>query len=102
MAPLSPLSLSALCSVVEKEGRQFSPAELRSLLALPPSSSLSPLEKRLETIERLLPRLSGEAAERLLFERRSLLRLRHGLPLSIELPLSFSSRDLLGSSSPSS
>ena len=55
---------------------------------------LSPLERRLATIERLLPRLSGEAEERLLRERRSLLRLLHGIPLSIELPLSVRSADL--------
>ena len=55
---------------------------------------LSPLERRLATIERLLPRLSGEAEERLLRERRSLLRLIHEVPLSVELPLSVRSADL--------
>ncbi len=63
------------------------------------ASDLSPsrrasLEKRLETIERLLPRLSGSSSEKLLLERRSLLRLLHGLPLLASLPLSFSSADL--------
>ena len=68
------------------------------------ASDLSPLrraslEKRLSSIERLLPRLSGSSAEKLLLERRSLLRLLHGLPLWAELPLSFSSADLPPSSS---
>ena len=63
-------------------------------------SELSPEARRLATIERLLPRLSdGEAIERLQRERRSLLRLIHGVPLSVELPLSVCSADL---SSPSS
>lgn len=67
---------------------------------LPSSSSPSPDRarplKRLETIERLLPRLfgDGEATERLLFERRSLLRQLHGIPQGIELPLSVCSADL--------
>lgn len=59
------------------------------------------LEQRLEAIERLLPRLSGEAEERLLIERRSLLRLLFDLPLCSSLPLSplsFSSADLSPSS----
>ena len=91
---LSPSAVSALCSVVESEGREFSPSELLSLLALPPSSELSSLDRRLATLERLLLRLSGEAAERLKRERRSLLRLRYGLPLALELPLSLCSADL--------
>ena len=58
-------------------------------------SELSPEEKRLATIERLLPRLSdGEARERLMRERRSLLRIVHRIPLSVELPLSVCSADL--------
>jgi hypothetical protein len=92
------MSTHELLASVESEGRQLSPSELEAVLALPPRSELSPQERRLETIERLLPRLSGEAAERLMRERRSLLRLRHSLPLALELPLSFSSSSL---SSPS-
>ena len=79
----------------------LSPSELEAVLSLPPRSELSPQERRLETIERLLPRLlgDGEAREHLLRERRSLLRLRHGLPLAIELPLSVCSADLFSSPS---
>lgn len=99
-SPLSPSELASLLASVESEGRQLSPSELEAVLALPPRSELSPQERRLETIGRLLPRLSdGEAIERLLRERRSLLRLRHSLPLAIELPLSVSPGSL--SSSPS-
>ena len=90
---LSPSELASLRSAVESEGRAFSPSELEAVLALPPRSELSPLERRLATIERLLPRLSGEAEERLLRERRSLLRLRHGVPLGAQLPLSVRSAD---------
>ena len=68
------------------------------LLFSPPMSDHSAIDRRLSTIERLLPRLSGEAAERLLIERRSLLRIRHGIPLGAALPLSVCSSDL--SSSP--
>ena len=93
-SPLSPSELASLLASVESEGRQFSPSELEAVLALPPRSELSPEERRLETIERLLPRLSGEAAERLLFERRSLLRLIHNVQLSVELPFSVCSADL--------
>ena len=96
---LSPSELASLLASVKSEGRQLSPSELEAVLSLPSPSELSPEERRLATIERLLPRLSGEAAERLLRERRSLLRLRHGVPLSVELPLSVCSADL---SSPSS
>lgn len=97
---LSPSELASLLASVESEGRQLSPSELEAVLALPPVRRLSPEERRLETIERLLPRLSGDGAaiERLLLERRSLLRRLHGLPLAIELPLSLCSADL---SSPS-
>lgn len=100
-SPLSPSELASLLASVESEGRQFSPSELEAVLSLPPRSELSPEERRLETIERLLPRLSGDGAaiERLLLERRSLLRLVHRVPLSVELPLSVRSADL--SSSPS-
>ena len=99
LSPLSPSELASLLASVESEGRQLSPSELEAVLSLPPRSELSPEERRLATIERLIPRLSdGEAIERLLLERRSLLRLRHGLPLAIELPLSVCSADL---SSPS-
>jgi hypothetical protein len=91
---LSPSELASLCSAVESEGRELSPSELEAILALPPREELSPLERRLATIERLLPRLSGEAEERLLRERRSLLRLRHGVPLGAQLPLSVRSADL--------
>lgn len=97
---LSPSELASLLASVESEGRQLSPSELEAVLALPPRSELSPEERRLATIERLLPRLSdGEAIERLQRERRSLLRLIHRIPLSVELPLSVCSADL--SSSPS-
>jgi hypothetical protein len=51
------------------------------------------LDRRIATIERLLPRLSGDAAERLMLERRSLLRIRHEIPLCCELPLSVCSAD---------
>lgn len=91
---LSPFELASLLASVESEGRQFSPSELEAVLALPSRSELSREERRLATIERLLPRLSGDAAERLLLERRSLLRLIHGVPLSVELPLSVCSADL--------
>ncbi len=96
LSPLSPSELASLLASVESEGRQFSPSELEAVLSLPPRSELSPEEKRLATIERLLPRLSGdgEAIERLLLERRSLLRLRHGVPLSVGLPPSVCSADL--------
>lgn len=95
LSPLSPSELASLLASVESEGRQLSPSELEAVLSLPPRSELSPEERRLATIERLLPRLSdGETIERLLLERRSLLRLRHGLPLSVELPLSVCSADL--------
>jgi hypothetical protein len=97
-SPLSPSELASLLASVESEGRQFSPSELEAVLALPPRSELSREERRLATIERLLPRLSGDAAERLLLERRSLLRLVHGVPLSVELPLSVCSADLCSSS----
>lgn len=95
-SPLSPSELASLLASVESEGRQFSPSELEAVLALPPRSELSPEERRLATIERLLPRLSGdgEAIERLMRERRSLLRLIHRIPLSVELPLSVCSADL--------
>ena len=98
---LSPSELASLLSSVESEGRQLSPSELEAVLALPPVRRLSPEERRLETIERLLPRLlgDGEARERLLRERRSLLRLIHGVPLSVELPLSVRSADLFSSPS---
>lgn len=97
---LSPSELASLLASVESEGRQLSPSELEAVLALPPVRRLSPEERRLETIERLLPRLcgDGEAIDRLLLERRSLLRRLHSLPLAIELPLSLCSADL---SSPS-
>ena len=96
---LFPSELASLLASVESEGRQLSPSELEAVLELPPVRRLSPEEQRLETIERLLPRLSdGEAIERLQGERRSLLRRLHGLPLAIELPLSLCSADL---SSPS-
>lgn len=97
-SPLSPSELASLLASVESEGRQFSPSELEAVLALPPRSELSREERRLATIERLLPRLSGDAAERLLLERRSLLRLIHGVPLSVELPLSVCSADLFSPS----
>jgi hypothetical protein len=48
---------------------------------------MSKEQKRVDTINRLLPRLSGEAAERLLRERRTLLRLIHNIPQQIQLPL---------------
>ena len=96
LSPLSPSELASLLASVESEGRQLSPSELEAVLSLPPRSELSPEERRLATIERLLPRLSGDgkATERLLLERRSLLRLRHGVSLSVELPLSVCSADL--------
>ena len=100
LSPLSPSELASLLASVEREGRQFSPSVLEAVLSLPSPSELSSEERRLATIERLLPRLSdGEAIERLQRERRSLLRLIHGVPLSVELPLSVCSADL---SSPSS
>lgn len=93
---LSPSELASLLASVESEGRQLTPSELEAVLALPPVRRLSPEEKRLETIERLLPRLSGdgEAIERLMRERRSLLRRLHNVPLCVELPLSVRSADL--------
>jgi len=95
LSPPSPSELASLLASVESEGRQFSLSELEAVLALPPRSELSREERRLATIERLLPRLSdGEAIDRLQGERRSLLRLCHGVPLSVELPLSVRSADL--------
>lgn len=94
-SPLSPSELASLLASVESEGRQFSPSEIEAVLALPPRSELSPEERRLAIIDRLLPRLSGESADRLMIERRSLLRLLHGIPLGAPLPLSVSSADLL-------
>ena len=99
LSPLSPSELASLLASVESEGRELSLSELEAVLSLPSPSELSPEERRLSTIERLLPRLSdGEAIERLQRERRSLLRLIHRIPLSVELPLSVCSADL---SSPS-
>lgn len=44
-------------------------------------------QTRVATIERLLHKLSGDSAERLLRERRTLLRLIHGVELGVQLPL---------------
>lgn len=44
-------------------------------------------QARVATIERLLLKLSGDSAERLLRERRTLLRLIHGIELGVQLPL---------------
>ena len=44
-------------------------------------------QKRVATIERLLPRLAGDAADKLLRERRTLLRLIHDVPMLVQLPL---------------
>lgn len=43
-------------------------------------------QARVATIERLIPRLSGEAADKLQRERHSLLRRIHDIPLGILLP----------------
>jgi hypothetical protein len=48
---------------------------------------MSKLQRRVDTIDRLLLRLDGEAAEKLKFERRSLLRRIHKIPQGIILPL---------------
>jgi hypothetical protein len=45
------------------------------------------MQARVDTIDRLLYRLTGDAAERLKFERRSLLRQIHNIPAQIQLPL---------------
>ena len=44
-------------------------------------------QSRVATIERLLPRLSGDSADGLLRERRTLLRLIHDVPMWVQLPL---------------
>jgi len=44
-------------------------------------------QARVRIIEKLLPRLSGDAADRLLRERRTLLRRIHGVELAVQLPL---------------
>lgn len=44
-------------------------------------------QARVRIIEKHLPRLSGDAADRLLRERRTLLRRIHGIELGIQLPL---------------
>jgi hypothetical protein len=43
-------------------------------------------QARVRVIEKHLPRLSGEAADRLIRERAALLRRIHNIPLGIQLP----------------
>ena len=43
-------------------------------------------QARVRIIEKHLPRLSGEAADRLIRERTALLRRIHNIPLGIQLP----------------
>lgn len=63
LSPLSPSELASLLASVESEGRELSPSELEAVLSLPSPSELSPKERRLATIERLLPRLSVCSAD---------------------------------------
>lgn len=44
-------------------------------------------QARVTTIERLLLKIDGDAADRLLRERRTLLRRIHGVELAVQLPL---------------
>jgi hypothetical protein len=44
-------------------------------------------QARVAIIERLLPRLSGDSADRLLQERRTLLRRIHDVPMMVQLSL---------------
>jgi hypothetical protein len=44
-------------------------------------------QARVRIIEKILPRLSGDAADRLLQERRTLLRRIHDVPMMVQLPL---------------
>jgi hypothetical protein len=44
-------------------------------------------QARVRIIEKILPRLSGDAADRLLRERRTLLRRIHDVPMMVQLPL---------------
>ena len=43
-------------------------------------------QARVRIIEKHLPRLSGEAADRLIRERTALLRRIHDIPLGVQLP----------------
>jgi len=45
------------------------------------------MQRRVDTIDRLLPRLSGESHERLQRERLALLRRIHKVPQMARLPL---------------
>ena len=44
-------------------------------------------QARVRIIEKILPRLSGEPRDRLLQERRTLLRRIHDIPMAIQLPV---------------
>lgn len=44
-------------------------------------------QARVRIIEKILPRLSGDAEDRLKRERRTLLRRIHDVPMSVQLPL---------------
>lgn len=44
-------------------------------------------QARVRVIEKILPRLSGDAEDRLKRERRTLLRRIHDVPMSVQLPL---------------
>jgi hypothetical protein len=51
-------------------------------------SNTSALQQRVDTINSLLPRISrDDTRERLLRERRTLLRRIHDIPLYLQLPL---------------
>lgn len=47
-------------------------------------------QRRIDTIDRLLPRLSGDAADRLQMERRALVRRVYDIPQAVTLPLDWS------------
>ena len=57
----------------------------------------SPHQDRVDTINKMLLRINnGEARERLLRERRSLLRIIHNVPLQIQLPLDWQPEKSVG------
>jgi hypothetical protein len=47
--------------------------------------TITEMQKRVDTIDRLHQRVG--VSDKLLFERRSLLRLIHNIPASVQLPL---------------
>jgi hypothetical protein len=54
-------------------------------------------QERVDTINSILPRINDEhTRERLLRERRSLLRIIHNLPQQIQLPLDWQPEKTLG------